>query len=128
MKTSLKLESIGDGANEQYRFYHKLFKGACSGLGNLAAGIQKDPFWVKQIISEHESIRITGRKDYSESTGSGLRGVFVHYILDSAHIYKIKEMVSWKRTVIYFVKVTDDGDIVQISEDEVKVCWQNKNK
>ena len=41
------------------------------------------------------------------------------YILESGRIYQVKSQTSWKNTDKYFCIVSDDGDIVKITEDTV---------
>jgi len=125
MKAALSFELIGDGVKDQYRFYHRLYPG----MGHFAAGIGKYPYWVKEVITTSEKNLLSGRKDYTNATRSGLRRVYINYILESGHIYEVKKQVSWKRSMICYIIVTDDGDIIEIQEDEVDKWIQKfKNK
>lgn len=57
--------------------------------------------------------------DYSRANSKATRGVYYCWTLESGQIYETSYPVSWKRTERKFLTVTDDGEIVTITRQEV---------
>lgn len=122
---TLKLEAIGDDARQFYRDIsgNEILKETLFGGG-------KNPFrrpWVAEITGEDPKYKfkrvfLKGRKDYSEAADKkGSRGVYYYYVLDPGKIYEINDLVSLKSTKRYFARVLA-GEIIEMTEDEVKEC------
>lgn len=67
---------------------------------------------------------VRGVKDYEQATGMGARGIY-EYIVLSPGLYEVNERVSWQRARRYFIRVTDDAEIVEIAREEVVGCLTN---
>jgi len=111
MRATIKLEMIGVGASERYRAY---------------LGINKSKPWVARILGlddewgfERQFMR--GYTDYSKASGTGARGVYVHYALEPG-IYEVNRRMSWKHVRRYFIHVFDDGSYAEIIREEVIQC------
>ncbi len=90
------------------------------------------PWWVRRITgaSDYCGLRYQDVKaniDYTGANSAGTRGVMLYYILESGHVYQVQYMPSWGRTAQYFCRVTEDGEIEQISREEVLRCLQSRN-
>jgi hypothetical protein len=100
-------------------------------------------FFYRKILDEHYSpsswvAEITGfddkykfsrkflpvKKDYCRANKIASEGVFAEYILESLHIYDVKQSITKYRSDRYFCTVTNDGDIKKLSEQEV-INWLN---
>lgn len=64
---------------------------------------------------------LRGRIDYSQANSVGSRGVYVWYTLHEGQIYRVQDLVSWKRTERYYCAVRD-GQIVRFTDEEAKTC------
>lgn len=112
MKATLVIEAIGDNARSPYG-------------GLLGAYLSIPPrYWVARISGRDPRYKwqrqfLRGLKDYSKSNSVGSRGIMVTYLLDSGHVYEVKQPVSWKRSEHYYCRVTGDGGIVRIADTEV---------
>ncbi len=90
------------------------------------------PWWVRRIMGAayHCGWRyqdVTATVDYADANSAGTRGVMLYYILESGHVYHVQYTPSWGRTAQYFCRVTHEGEIEQISREEVLRCLQNPN-
>ena len=126
MKGIVKIEAVYDNIYQEARFYQKITNLAFPGLGDLTFGLKKD-YWVAKIIGFDPNFKykrefIKGKKDYLKSNSKGSRGIFIYYLLESGFIYEVKN--NSKRR--YFCKVNDDGDIIEISKEEVDQ-WINEH-
>lgn len=89
------------------------------------------PCWIAEIKGFGIKYRfdrefVQGNTDYSKSNSKGTRGVFIWYVLESGHIYEVKEPLSWSRIEQYFCRVSDEGEIVKISEKEVEAFCERE--
>ena len=129
MKATLKIEAIGDNSYQMMRSYCSIANSASSGMGALLAS-PEPPYWVAIVYDKtptgYLKNLLPGKKDYVKSNSVGSRGVFIWYILLSGYVYEVSAPVSWKRTKHYFCTVTDDGDIVEISREDVDE-WIKQN-
>jgi len=130
MKACLKLELIGDNANQLMKFHRNMMNDLSPGLGDAAIGKGfGSSSWVAEITGLHPKFKfdrrfLRGNKDYSESNSKGSRGVYMYFMLESGKYYHVKAAVSWKNSDRYFATVSKDGDIVRVAEDEIKK-WLN---
>ena len=125
MKASLKIEAIGDDADQSLRFFTDLTNMLVPGLGDVTFGEKPKPsYWVAQITGVHEKYKyerkfLKGKKDYTHSNSKGSRGVYVYYLLESGNVYEVKQPVSWKNTLRYFCIVTEEGEIETVDKEYV---------
>lgn len=80
--------------------------------------------WVAEITGVSLKYRyartfLRGKADYKGSNSKGTRGVWMWWTLESGHIYEAKYRTSWNRWEHRFLTVTDDGDIKDLTEEEV---------
>lgn len=102
---SLRLEAIGDNILYESRMCKK------HGIPfNIRRGIDipRRP-WVAKLAGKHANgqyikIFMRGQKDYTYSNGTGSRGIYIFYSLDNG-IYEINELINWKKTKRYFLRV-----------------------
>lgn len=57
--------------------------------------------------------------DWSQSNSSANRGVFFCWTLEAGKVYQANYWTSWTRQVREFLKVADDGTVVEITREEV---------
>ncbi len=86
--------------------------------------------WVAQIVGidphyGYKRVFLRGKYDYTRANSVGSRGIFVFYMLESGHIYEVSDPISWKRINRYFCTVSQVGDIIQISKEEVNAWLKN---
>lgn len=111
MKAALKLELIGDNIRMQFE--------DCINQNSFSKVLLGDfppDTWVADVTDSDKKY-LTQKRDYSQANGTGSRGVYAWYTLESCRIYEVKERVSWKRTRHYYVRVTEDGDIVECQKN-----------
>lgn len=101
MRAVIKIECIGDGGRLGPSRY------GVSEISGIypSGGLRKVP--------------LRCNKDYSKANSVGSRGVYAYYIVKPGCIYEVHEPVSWKRTKHYFCTVTLDGEIVELTMEEV---------
>lgn len=125
MKAALQLELFGENYRKEVAGLRNIYsvvlgeKGAYRQLGPS----QPCSTWVAEIIGPDPIYRlkrkfIDRKIDYAKSNGVGSRGVYAEYIMESWGIYEVSEQVSWKRVERYFCTVTEEGDIIKITEVE----------
>ena len=124
MKAILTLELFGEDTREIFRFYRCIFE-VCSArnLFDELIGMSPRSSWAAEISGPDEMYRLKRnflrpKLDYSRANGKGSRGVFAEYILESGKIYEVLSRETWQRSRRYFCTVTQDGDIVEIPEDD----------
>jgi len=121
MKATLGLEAIGGFPNNPQTGFSKID----------TLFWMPSPCWVAEILRYGISHKfqkefLKRRVDYSNANSKGTRGVFCWYILESGHIYEVKEPKSWKCTEQYFCKVSEEGEIERITEKEVEAFCELK--
>lgn len=62
------------------------------------------------------------KADYKNANSKGTRGVWFWWTLESGRIYETRYRTSWKNVVHRFMTVTDEGDIKDLTEEEVR-AW-----
>jgi hypothetical protein len=132
MKTSLKIECIGDNYDQIIKFWKNVTADVCG--NNLAASTFstfKASYFVAEITGFHAKFKyerkfIQCKKDYRNSNSKGSRGVYAFYILESGKIYDVLEPYSWKNSHRYFCTVDNKGDIEILTKEEVDQCLKNR--
>lgn len=88
-------------------------------------GRDKSKPWVARLtgLDDHygfarQFVRAYG--DYSKSSGTGARGIWLHYALDDG-IYEVNERMSWHHVRRYFVRVSH-ATVTEIPRSEVLAC------
>jgi hypothetical protein len=125
VKACLQLEAIGDNSWQHLCLWRSVINDNLPGVGDALIGSVASRQWVAEIVGTDTRYKwrrhfLRGYKDYALANGIGSRGVYVFYILESGHIYEVKDPQSWKHCDRYFCRVTDDGDIEKIAEKEVR--------
>jgi hypothetical protein len=125
MKTTLKLEAIGDNTARAIAGWKRL-------LGDeLMGDIKVDRPWVAKLTGlfasgkfQHDFLR--GNKDYTDANSKGSRGVYFWFTLESGDYYEVNDLQTWKRTERYFCKVTEEGEIEIVDEIEIQLYFERK--
>jgi len=122
MKAAIKIEAIGDNS---YSLFEQLGK-----ISPLFGGTTR-PYGVSEVFcdritGEIHLMAIRGRKDYSKANSKGSRGVYLNYVIESGHLYFVREAVSWKRIREYFCLASEDGEVVELNDTEA-MSWLAKN-
>ena len=124
MKAILTLELFGEDTREIFKLYRGIFD-VCNAklFSDKYIGVPPRSSWVAEITGPDEKYRLKReflkpKLDYSRSNGKGSRGIFAEYILESGKIYEVLSRENWRRSRRYFCKVTPDGDILEIPEED----------
>jgi hypothetical protein len=107
MKGQLRLERIGE---------------ISASMKKLMGGGPRSP-WVAELKGESDRYRLNRKflpynKNFEKANRAGSRGVFAEYILESGKAYEVFERTSWSSSRNYFVTVTNDGEIREITKHE----------
>lgn len=126
MRASLKIEAVGDNVHQALCCYRAMANEAVPGLGDVTFGKSPFYYWAAKITGQDPVYKyrrefLKPKKDYSLANSKGSRGVFLYFLLDSGFVYEVK--TSKGR---YFCTVTDDGDIEEISKEQVEQ-WINEH-
>ena len=126
MKASLKIEAIYDNVDQEIRFWSTLCNDMVPGMGTATFGKPPLSYWAARITGTDSKFGykrefLHGKKDYKFSNSKGSRGVFVYYTLESGNVYEVKG-----RRRRFFCAVRDNGDIVDITKEEVDQ-WIQQN-
>ncbi len=121
MKASLKIEAIGDDADQMIRLWMNILNEGMPGLGDMTFGKPLHSYWVAQITGHDPKYKyarqfIKGKKDYTHANSKGSRGVFIYYLLESGYVYEVKK--SSKRH--FFCLVDDEGNIDEVDKDYIE--------
>jgi hypothetical protein len=124
MKIYFELELRGDDVRQLGKMYSYLGNEVMPGLGTALFKIPPSA-WVAEITGLDHKYKykrnfLPYKKDYSRSNSVGSRGVYAVYILETGKIYEIKDHKDR-----YYCTVTDNGNIVRLSEDEVREWLKN---
>ena len=79
--------------------------------------------WVAEIKGPSKLYRLEREflvpaLDFSGANSKKTRGVYAEYSLERGKIYEVKARVTWNRTEHYFCVVNDEGDIIELPEEE----------
>lgn len=121
MKAALIIERKGSNPCASYQLYNNVFERIDSNILN----IPNNNIWIAELLGFSEVFNFKRRflkyqRDYSEANGSGSRGIYDTFILETGKFYEVKD--SEYR---YFCKVDSAGDIVKIEKQEV-IEWLKK--
>lgn len=130
MKAVLEIELFGEDTRQLYKFWTNFTNEMSPGLGDATFGTLPPSGWVAEVIGTDQKYKfarsfLKRKLDYSRSNSKGSRGIFAEYILESGKIYDVKQQVSWRNSKRYFCTVNSEGDIIELSEEEVKNCLKN---
>ena len=83
--------------------------------------------WVAEIFDFDTKYRykrkfLPAKKDYRHANKNASEGVLAEYILESGHIYEVKHSITKYKTERYFCTVSDNGDVIKLTEKEV-IDW-----
>jgi hypothetical protein len=132
MKTSLKLECIGDNSDQMFKAYKSMTAMIVGkGLAEATFSTMKASYFVAEIIGFHPKFKydrkfLPCKKDYRDSNSIGSRGLYAFYILESGKIYDILEPYSWKNSHRYFCTVNELGEIIILIKEEVDKCLKDR--
>jgi hypothetical protein len=121
VKHVLRLEFIGADAAPHIHALRRLF-----GHGQDAYRELSCRPWVARVLPGDRLEFAHGSADYSDATGSGKRGVWYVYILDSDTIYRVKEYSGWKRSRTYHVRWVN-GQREELTREEVLECLRSSD-
>lgn len=113
MKASLCIQLTSDDPRERptLRAHHMtrlgLYEHSCAELG--------------PTIYQRRSVR--AQADYHPDSRAG---VCVYYLLDSDHVYDVQEPLFRGRMDSYYCIVSQEGDIVRMSEQEARAWLQQR--
>lgn len=125
MRTTLKLECIGDNHVQEWRNACRFMGGILNG-GSMRGGPPRP--WVAKITMDGDQIKRTflrGQKDYSEANSVGSRGVYLYFHLEMG-LYDVFSLETWKRSRRYFLKVEESGETKELEKEEA-ITWARKN-
>ena len=126
MRAVLKLEAIGDNYFAYRRFRERINPQMERHVWQMTKRGMRP--WVARItgfdsrFGYHREF-IDGVRDYTQSTSTGARGIFIYYALRPG-LYEVNERISWHRSRRYFCRI-EDTDIQEVSENEVLECLRN---
>lgn len=133
MKANLRLERINGDINKRLGIFAI---GQCAVIKTyLGIDLLEGMRGVRDFVAEitdfdiryrYKRTFLRGKVDYAQSNLRGTRGVFVNYTLESGKIYHVSDPRSWRRTDKYYVTVTNEGEIVKITEEEVSACLKRR--
>jgi len=132
MKTTLKIECIGDNTDQMFKFYKKMTSDAVGAtLAEKTFGKIPASYFVAEITGFHVKFKyertfLQCKKDYKNANSKGSRGVYAWYILESGKIYDVLEPYSWKGSHRYFCTVDQEGDIQILTKEDVDICLKNR--
>jgi hypothetical protein len=133
VKASLSIELIGDDTTQFMRLRQKeLDRAFGRGAGKWLIGAFPSRAWCAEIMGRDTHYGLARRflprkKDYRTSNRVGSRGVIAYYVLESGHVYEVSAPLSWHRIDRYFCRVTDDGVIVRLSQEEFDTWLMSKD-
>lgn len=130
MKATLGIENIHIFSDEM-KLYGFICDCVLPGSKKYVVPKFKNRCWVAHIVGSDEKYKfkrefLKPKTDYTKSNSKGSRGVYLWYLLESGNIYDVSETTSWKNVDRYFCKVSEDGDIIKITEEEVKEWIKKK--
>ena len=103
MKATIKLEAIGRYNGNPY-------------IAKIT-GIHKK--------YEFERTFLNPKTQYKNANLKCSRGVEKWFILDENQFYEMRYAVSWKKTIIRYIFVTNSGDIINKIKEDVILCLKN---
>ena len=131
MKAIVQLEVFSDNTRDDSKLKSWICNNVIHGMGNATFGKFPKP-WIAKITGKDPKYKyarefLKSNKDYTHSNSKGSRGIYLNYILESGNIYEVNSQYSWRNWERYFCKVSEDGDIIQITKSEVDEWFQNQS-
>jgi len=85
--------------------------------------------WVARLLGldPHWGFRrqfLRGIRDYSRGQEHHTRGVYLYFALPPG-LYEVYRPTSWRHSERYFVRITDDGRLHEITREEAIACLKN---
>lgn len=118
MRAHLKLECIGLNTRQQLQHFDRI----CQTVGFPQEELPRFAPWVAEArIGQDGGIYfhyLYGKRDYSQANSKGSRFVYENYILEEDRLYRVCDRTSWKSTREYWVAVTPDGGLYELSDAE----------
>jgi hypothetical protein len=86
--------------------------------------------WLAEITGPSDRYRyartfLQAKTDYKDANSKGTRGIWFWWTLETGRIYETRYRTSWSRWEHRFIAVTDDGDVTDLTEEEVR-AWLSK--
>jgi hypothetical protein len=131
MKTTLKLECIGDDVDQTLRHWKKVTSQLCGkNIAEATFGKMPHSYFVAEIIGFHPKYKYERKflgfqKDYKNANSKGSRDIYAYYILEEGKIYDVKEPYSWGNHHRYFCTVDEKGNIKILTKEEVDQWLKN---
>jgi hypothetical protein len=121
LKASLAIEAIGQNSIRDIRSFDRFLSNTVGLKPDLMPW--RHGVW---LIGWRKATPLNGKWDYAKANSKGSRGVYIHYILESGNLYQVASPCSWKTTDHYFCTVSDDGDIVKMTQEEAFEWLRNR--
>jgi hypothetical protein len=120
VKAQIKIEAMYDNVVQEMKAWTTLANAASPGLGDRTFGKPFTGPWCAKITGKdtyygYKREFVQGKKDYTHANSKGSRGVFVYFLVESGFVYEVKG--SRRR---YFCAVLENGDIAEISKEDVE--------
>jgi len=79
--------------------------------------------WVAELTGlsvNNKPVRrfVDNHTDYRSANAKGSRGVFLTFILETNRLYHVHECISWNRSNDYLCAVSENGDIVELTNSQ----------
>lgn len=116
MKASFRAEAMGFQPHEE-RTYR--------GLGIAQDMARRQRPWVAELTGLCPNYGFQRRflrpkRDYADANSRGTRGVLFYWTLESGFLYETRYRSTWDRWHHRFLLVTSDGEIQDVTEEEVR--------
>jgi hypothetical protein len=128
MKALLRLEAIGEGYREEYRRTGRA-RGAAA-LRTVALDRKPEVAEVSQSRpGERRLTRLRPDRDYARASSTANRGLYWLFVIESGHLYQVRELVTWNHERTYFCTVSAQGEIVEVPEGQIDaVLREQRNR
>lgn len=99
----------------------------------LAMGAKKPEIYTRPWVARIEGLDrkfgykrsfMRGAYDYTTTNNASSRGTYIYYAVPPG-IYEVCRNVTWTRFERFFCRVDDNGNIHEISREEVEQCLKN---
>ncbi|MGN6107697.1 MAG: hypothetical protein ACTHU0_21485 [Kofleriaceae bacterium] len=125
---TIGLEEIW-GYSKEDLAWKKLWRGRGNYVAASTIGPERRRPWVARITGRDAKFGlgrefVEAKRDYSEATGSGKRGVKLWFLLEEGGYFEVCEWLSARRQRRYFVKVVE-GYVREVERAEVE-AWLDK--
>lgn len=121
MKASFRAEDIGLKPGEERKL--------CQ-FGMLRDMQRRNRPWVAELTGLCPTRGLQRRflkphRDYMGANSRGSRGVWCYWTLDAGHLYETRYRSTWDRHHHRYLMVTADGEIADVTEEEVHTWLAN---